>query len=157
MPRIKPEATEYKARTLSSVLCGPQAYFIFYGFQDWRALMGPTKVFKTRYSDPETIRGQFGLTDTRNSSRIRLRSDGPKRDGLLFPGLRPGPLLPRNFSETFDEELRRWIRWRQVCSQVLIRLEIFIRSKATDATVVIVSCCILVLIGNKILCLHICL
>ena len=30
--------------------------------------MGPTKVFTTRYSHPNTIRGQFGLTDTRNSS-----------------------------------------------------------------------------------------
>ena len=34
----------------------------------WRTLMGPTKVFKTRYDQPESIRGQFGLTDTRNSS-----------------------------------------------------------------------------------------
>jgi len=36
--------------------------------QDWRKLMGPTKVFKTRFTDPETIRGRFGLTDTRNAS-----------------------------------------------------------------------------------------
>jgi len=36
--------------------------------QDWRKLMGPTKVFKTRFTDPDTIRGQFGLTDTRNAS-----------------------------------------------------------------------------------------
>eukprot|EP00088_Acartia_fossae_P054801 TRINITY_DN6325_c0_g1_i8.p1 TRINITY_DN6325_c0_g1~~TRINITY_DN6325_c0_g1_i8.p1 ORF type:complete len:211 (+),score=11.63 TRINITY_DN6325_c0_g1_i8:39-635(+) len=36
--------------------------------QDWRKLMGPTKVFKTRFSDPETIRGKFGLTDTRNAT-----------------------------------------------------------------------------------------
>ena len=34
----------------------------------WRSIMGPTKVFKTRYEQPESIRGQFGLTDTRNSS-----------------------------------------------------------------------------------------
>ena len=36
--------------------------------KDWRALMGPTKVFSTRYSHPDTIRGRVGLTDTRNSS-----------------------------------------------------------------------------------------
>ena len=30
--------------------------------------MGPTKVFKTRYEQPNTIRGLFGITDTRNSS-----------------------------------------------------------------------------------------
>ncbi|KAG4065219.1 hypothetical protein HA402_012661 [Bradysia odoriphaga] len=33
----------------------------------WRSLMGPTKVFKTIYSHPDSIRGQFGLTDTRNA------------------------------------------------------------------------------------------
>ena len=34
----------------------------------WRQLMGPTKVMNTRYTDPETIRGLFGLSDTRNCS-----------------------------------------------------------------------------------------
>ncbi|KAJ6646835.1 Nucleoside diphosphate kinase 6 [Pseudolycoriella hygida] len=33
----------------------------------WRNLMGPTKVFKTLYSHPESLRGQFGLSDTRNA------------------------------------------------------------------------------------------
>jgi len=32
----------------------------------WRGLMGPTKVMKTRYIEPDTIRGSFGLSDTRN-------------------------------------------------------------------------------------------
>jgi nucleoside-diphosphate kinase len=35
--------------------------------KDWRALLGPTKVFQTIFSHPESIRGQFGLTDTRNA------------------------------------------------------------------------------------------
>lgn len=30
--------------------------------------MGPTKVFKTIYSHPNSIRGRFGLTDTRNAT-----------------------------------------------------------------------------------------
>lgn len=30
--------------------------------------MGPTKVYKTKYEAPHTIRGMFGLTDTRNST-----------------------------------------------------------------------------------------
>lgn len=34
----------------------------------WRKVMGPTKVLKTRYEDPLSIRGQIGLTDTRNST-----------------------------------------------------------------------------------------
>lgn len=34
----------------------------------WRDLMGPTKVLKTRYDQPHSIRGLLGLTDTRNST-----------------------------------------------------------------------------------------
>ncbi|KAJ7329382.1 hypothetical protein JRQ81_015556 [Phrynocephalus forsythii] len=33
----------------------------------WRSLMGPTKVFRAQYTSPESIRGTFGLTDTRNT------------------------------------------------------------------------------------------
>lgn len=41
----------------------------------WRQLLGPTKVFKTIYSHPESIRGLFGLTDTRNACH---GSDSPE-------------------------------------------------------------------------------
>jgi len=34
----------------------------------WRTLMGPTKVMKARYTEPNSIRGLFGLSDTRNCS-----------------------------------------------------------------------------------------
>uniref|UniRef100_A0A8C3AED6 Nucleoside diphosphate kinase B n=1 Tax=Cyclopterus lumpus TaxID=8103 RepID=A0A8C3AED6_CYCLU len=34
----------------------------------WRELMGPTKVFQARYTSPASIRAQFGLTDTRNTT-----------------------------------------------------------------------------------------
>ncbi|XP_054845077.1 nucleoside diphosphate kinase 6 [Eublepharis macularius] len=33
----------------------------------WRSLMGPTKVFRAQHTDPDSIRGAYGLTDTRNS------------------------------------------------------------------------------------------
>ena len=36
--------------------------------QLWRKIMGPTKTFRAQYEAPDTIRGTFGLTDTRNSS-----------------------------------------------------------------------------------------
>ena len=81
-------------------------------FQDWRALMGPTKVFKTKYSDPETIRGQFGLTDTRNSthgsdSEVTAR----KEMAFFFPDFDPDhffreispKLLMKNTDVEFDE------------------------------------------------------
>lgn len=34
----------------------------------WRDLMGPTKVFRARHTCPASIRAQFGLTDTRNTT-----------------------------------------------------------------------------------------
>lgn len=34
--------------------------------QLWRDILGPTKVFKTVHSHPNTIRGLYGLSDTRN-------------------------------------------------------------------------------------------
>jgi nucleoside-diphosphate kinase len=36
-------------------------------FKGWRQLLGPTKVFKAIHSHPDSIRGLFGLTDTRNA------------------------------------------------------------------------------------------
>lgn len=36
--------------------------------QHWRALMGPTKPYIACNTAPRTIRGRFGLTDTRNST-----------------------------------------------------------------------------------------
>jgi nucleoside-diphosphate kinase len=40
----------------------------------WRKLMGPTKVLKTVHEEPESIRGTFGSTDTRNATH---GSDSP--------------------------------------------------------------------------------
>jgi len=36
--------------------------------QKWRRMMGPTKVYKSWRTDPYTIRGTWGLTDTRNTT-----------------------------------------------------------------------------------------
>nr|XP_014682127.2 nucleoside diphosphate kinase 6 isoform X1 [Equus asinus]XP_044611379.1 nucleoside diphosphate kinase 6 isoform X1 [Equus asinus]XP_044611381.1 nucleoside diphosphate kinase 6 isoform X1 [Equus asinus] len=36
--------------------------------QFWRTLMGPTRVFRARHVAPDSIRGSFGLTDTRNTT-----------------------------------------------------------------------------------------
>lgn len=41
----------------------------------WRELLGPTKVFKAIHSHPDSIRGLFGLTDTRNACH---GSDSPE-------------------------------------------------------------------------------
>lgn len=53
---------------MSSGKSQPLILFRQDAIQHWRNVMGPTKVFSTRFSHPDCIRGQFGLTDTRNSS-----------------------------------------------------------------------------------------
>ncbi|KAH9505036.1 Nucleoside diphosphate kinase 6 [Bulinus truncatus] len=44
----------------SHILCADDAII------RWRKLMGPTKVLKTIFDEPLSIRGLYGLTDTRN-------------------------------------------------------------------------------------------
>lgn len=51
---------------------------------DWRQLMGPTKVFRAQYDAPESIRGQFGLSDTRNATHGSDSEDSAKREIELF-------------------------------------------------------------------------
>ncbi|XP_076004846.1 nucleoside diphosphate kinase 6 [Genypterus blacodes] len=52
----------------------------------WRALMGPTKVFRARYTSPDTIRAQFGLTDTRNTAHGSDSLESASREiGFFFP------------------------------------------------------------------------
>ena len=46
----------------SMVLAHPSA------IQHWRVLMGPTKPYIAHNTAPDTIRGSYGLTDTRNST-----------------------------------------------------------------------------------------
>jgi len=48
--------------------------------------MGPTKVFKTIYDDPQSIRGQFGLTDTRNSTHGSDSDETARKEiNFFFP------------------------------------------------------------------------
>nr|CAH7761486.1 unnamed protein product [Callosobruchus chinensis] len=57
--------------------------------QEWRQLMGPTKVFKAQFDAPDSLRGQFGLSDTRNATH---GSDSPesamKEIEIFFPEFR---------------------------------------------------------------------
>ncbi|XP_064605485.1 nucleoside diphosphate kinase 6-like [Liolophura sinensis] len=54
--------------------------------QEWRRLMGPTKVLRTIHEDADSIRGMYGLTDTRNCTH---GSDSPesaaKEIAFFFP------------------------------------------------------------------------
>ncbi|KAJ8391553.1 hypothetical protein AAFF_G00088750 [Aldrovandia affinis] len=52
----------------------------------WRELMGPTKVFRARYVAPGTIRAQFGLTDTRNTTHGSDSEESAQKEiSFFFP------------------------------------------------------------------------
>ncbi|KAM3603587.1 uncharacterized protein V6R79_025592 [Siganus canaliculatus] len=50
----------------------------------WREVMGPTKVFRARYTSPASIRGQFGLTDTRNTTHGSDSVESAEREIHFF-------------------------------------------------------------------------
>ncbi|ESP00658.1 hypothetical protein LOTGIDRAFT_112601 [Lottia gigantea] len=52
--------------------------------KEWRKLMGPTKVLKTVFEEPNSIRGKFGLTDTRNCTHGSDSEETAKREIKLF-------------------------------------------------------------------------
>nr|CAD7194970.1 unnamed protein product [Timema douglasi] len=52
----------------------------------WRVLMGPTKVYQAQFSDPNTIRGSYGISDTRNATHGSDSPESAAREiALLFP------------------------------------------------------------------------
>ncbi|XP_013874923.1 nucleoside diphosphate kinase 6 [Austrofundulus limnaeus] len=52
----------------------------------WREQMGPTKVFRARYTSPASLRGQFGLTDTRNTTHGSDSPESARREiSFFFP------------------------------------------------------------------------
>lgn len=61
----------------SSCDSGPMRAYVLAredAIRHWRDLMGPTKVFRARHTSPASIRAQFGLTDTRNTTHGSGRS-----------------------------------------------------------------------------------
>lgn len=59
----------FYGRLVSFMSSGPVELLILAkqnAIAEWRQMLGPTKVYKTVISHPESIRGMFGLTDTRN-------------------------------------------------------------------------------------------
>ncbi|XP_072436352.1 nucleoside diphosphate kinase 6-like [Chiloscyllium punctatum] len=76
-------------RVVEFMTSGPMRAYVLAredAIQRWRYVMGPTKVFRARYSAPESIRGTYGLTDTRNTTH---GSDSPesaaKEISFFFP------------------------------------------------------------------------
>ncbi|NXS52757.1 NDK6 kinase, partial [Brachypteracias leptosomus] len=50
----------------------------------WRSLMGPTKVFQARNNVPDSIRGSYGLTDTRNTTHGSDSAASASREIAFF-------------------------------------------------------------------------
>lgn len=58
-------------RLLTFMSSGPSDVHILAGYDaisKWRQLLGPTKVYQAQFTDPNSIRGMFGLSDTRNAA-----------------------------------------------------------------------------------------
>ncbi|XP_028808936.1 nucleoside diphosphate kinase 6 [Denticeps clupeoides] len=50
----------------------------------WRELMGPTKVYRARHVAPGTLRAQYGLTDTRNTTHGSDSIESAMREIAFF-------------------------------------------------------------------------
>lgn len=74
-------------RLVSYMSCGPLwAHVLAHpdAIARWRHLQGPTKVFKAIHEHPDSIRGMFGLTDTRNSTHGSDSDESAKREMTFF-------------------------------------------------------------------------
>ncbi len=50
----------------------------------WRALLGPTKSFRAHYEAPNSLRGMYGLTDTRNVAHGSDSPESVRREVAFF-------------------------------------------------------------------------
>ncbi|AXA52286.1 nucleoside-diphosphate kinase [Malassezia restricta] len=67
-------------RAIGLALAGPHA------IRDWRQLIGPTKAYRTAWEQPECLRAQLGLGDTRNGFHgSDSTASAMKELGLVFP------------------------------------------------------------------------
>lgn len=54
---------------------------------DWRALIGPTHVYKAAWEKPESLRARYGISDTRNAFHGSDSSASARHElGLVFEG-----------------------------------------------------------------------
>ncbi|RWS13095.1 hypothetical protein B4U79_05330 [Dinothrombium tinctorium] len=102
--------------------------------RDWRRLQGPTKVYKAQHEEPDSIRGRYGLTDTRNATH---GSDSPvsalREIGFFFPEFRSEqwlkeeePLFREGKQIEFDSE--EWVhRIKPIVTEQLFSQSIWLR------------------------------
>ncbi|XP_053988236.1 nucleoside diphosphate kinase 6-like [Hylaeus anthracinus] len=74
-------------RLLTFMCSGPSDIHILADYDaivKWRKLMGPTKVYQAQYIAPDTIRGMFGLSDTRNATHGSDSTESVEREVAIF-------------------------------------------------------------------------
>ncbi|KAJ8959198.1 hypothetical protein NQ318_022460 [Aromia moschata] len=74
-------------RLITFMTSGPSDLYILAkedAIKDWRALMGPTKVYRAQFEAPETIRGKYGLSDTRNATHGSDSPESVRREIRIF-------------------------------------------------------------------------
>ncbi|XP_036362588.1 nucleoside diphosphate kinase 6 isoform X1 [Octopus sinensis] len=67
----------------------------------WRKLLGPTKVLRTVFEEPTSIRGRFGLTDTRNCAHGSDSEETANKEIQFF--------FPEIDIDKFREEIRKFL------------------------------------------------
>ncbi|UJR23983.1 hypothetical protein I4U23_026949 [Adineta vaga] len=79
----------FYSRLVHYMTCGPISCHILgrdNAIQEWRSMLGPTKVFKTVFEAENTIRGQHGVTDTRNCGHGSDSTETAQREiNFFFP------------------------------------------------------------------------
>ncbi|XP_057679619.1 nucleoside diphosphate kinase 6 [Corythoichthys intestinalis] len=74
-------------RLVEFMSSGPMRAYILAredAIRHWRELMGPTKVFRARYTSPASLRARFGLTDTRNTTHGSDSVQSAQREMAFF-------------------------------------------------------------------------
>lgn len=93
-------------RLLDYITCGPIIALVLAGqnsIEAWRNLMGPTKVFQANVLKPYTLRGEFGLTDTRNSTHGSDSEDSAKKEIELIFEERLSNIIANNVLKQRDD------------------------------------------------------
>uniref|UniRef100_A0A1L8DKD5 Nucleoside diphosphate kinase n=1 Tax=Nyssomyia neivai TaxID=330878 RepID=A0A1L8DKD5_9DIPT len=101
-------------RLVTFMSSGPSDVYILTrenAISKWRELLGPTKVYKSIISHPESIRGKFGISDTRNAAHGSDSNETAKKEIEFFfsdfdvaKWLQKDEIVFRMQKTTFNEE-----------------------------------------------------
>ncbi|XP_055378816.1 nucleoside diphosphate kinase 6 [Condylostylus longicornis] len=79
----------YFDRLMKLMCSGPTLALILEGnnsIKIWREIMGPTKVYKSVHTHPNTLRSLYGISDTRNVCHGSDSAESVKREiSIMFP------------------------------------------------------------------------